>query len=136
LIQNQIEDAQESYPNREIIFESEDIVKEVDETLFGIAIINLIENALKYSQDRVYVKLSHDKISVRDTGIGIAQQDIERITKKFYRVSTNGWNNSLGVGLSLVSNIVAQHNFRLNIQSIQNEGSTFEILFSSLVPTE
>lgn len=136
LIKIQIEDVKEAYPNREVLFDGEDIVKEVDETLFGVAVINLIENALKYSQDRVYVTLSSEKISVKDNGIGIAQKEIENITKKFYRVSTNGWNNSLGVGLSLVSNIVTQHNFRLNIQSVQNEGSTFEILFSSLAPIE
>ncbi|MCI0501526.1 MAG: HAMP domain-containing histidine kinase [Epsilonproteobacteria bacterium] len=129
LIKMQIEDIKEAYPNREILFEGEDIVKEVDETLFGVAVINLIENALKYSQDRVYIKLSDEKISVQDNGIGIAQKEIENITKKFYRVSTNGWNNSLGVGLSLVSNILNLHNFKLNITSVENEGSTFEIVF-------
>jgi signal transduction histidine kinase len=131
LIKNQIEDLKEAYPNREVIFEGDDIVKDVDETLFGVAIINVIENALKYSQDRVYVKLTNEKISVKDNGIGIAPKEIENITKKFYRVSTNGWNNSLGVGLSLVSNIVTLHNFRLNIISTPNEGSTFEILLST-----
>lgn len=129
LVQNQIDDVKEAYPNREILFEGEDILLDVDETLFGVAVINLIENALKYSQDRVYVKLTKEKISVRDNGIGINTKDIENITKKFYRVSTNGWNNSLGVGLSLVSNILNLHNFRLNITSVENEGSTFEILF-------
>lgn len=131
LIKNQIEDLKEAYPNREVLFEGDDIVKNVDETLFGVAIINLIDNALKYSQDRVYITLNNEKISVKDNGIGIPQKEIENITKKFYRVSTNGWNNSLGVGLSLVSNIVAQHNFKLNIESIENEGATFEIIFSS-----
>ncbi len=131
LIKNQIEDLKEAYPNREVLFEGDDIVKDVDETLFGVAIINLIDNALKYSQDRVYITLNNEKISVKDNGIGIPQKEIENITKKFYRVSTNGWNNSLGVGLSLVSNIVAQHNFKLNIESVENEGATFEIIFSS-----
>ncbi len=131
LIKNQIEDLKEAYPNREVLFEGDDIVKDVDETLFGVAIINLIDNALKYSQDRVYITLNNEKISVKDNGIGIPQKEIENITKKFYRVSTNGWNNSLGVGLSFVSNIVAQHNFKLNIESVENEGATFEIIFSS-----
>jgi signal transduction histidine kinase len=129
LIKNQIEDLKSAYHNREILFEGEDVVLDVDETLFGVAVINLIENALKYSQDRVYVQLTNEKISVRDNGIGINKKDIENITKKFYRVSTNGWNNSLGVGLSLVSNILNLHNFKLNITSVENEGSTFEIVF-------
>jgi len=135
LIKNQIEDVKEAYPNREVFFDGGEIVKDVDETLFGVAIINLIENALKYSQDRVYVKLTDDKVSITDNGIGINKRDIENITKKFYRVSTNGWNNSLGVGLSLVSNIVSQHNFRLNITSVENDGSTFEIVFSPEIQT-
>ncbi len=134
LIQTQIDDLMESYPNREVFFEGRDNIKNVDETLLGVAIINLIENALKYSQDRVYVKLTHEKISVKDNGIGISNKEIDKITKKFYRVSTNGWNNSLGVGLSLVSNIVSLHNFTLHIESIENEGSTFEILFAA--PTQ
>ncbi len=129
LIKNQIDDVKEAYPNREILFEGEDVILDVDETLFGVAIINLIENALKYSQDRVYVTLTNEKISVRDNGIGINKKELENITKKFYRVSTNGWNNSLGVGLSLVSNILNLHNFKLNIISVENEGSTFEIVF-------
>jgi len=129
LIKNQIEDVKEAYPKREVLFEGGDVIKNVDETLFGVAVINLIENALKYSQDRVFVKLTNEHITIKDNGIGIPQKEIENITKKFYRVSTNGWNNSLGVGLSLVQNILNQHNFKLQIESIENEGSTFTIIF-------
>ncbi|MBI3874209.1 MAG: HAMP domain-containing histidine kinase [Arcobacter sp.] len=129
LILHQIDDLKSTYPARDISFEGDDIEKEVDETLVGVAIINIIENALKYSQDRIFVKLDNEKISVVDNGIGINQNEIENITKKFYRVSTNGWNNSLGVGLSLVQNILNGHNFKLHIESIENEGSTFEIVF-------
>ncbi len=131
IVQMQVEDIMASYPNRDIVFEGKDVIKKVDETLLGVAVINLIENALKYSQDKVTIKLYENKISIQDHGIGINEKEIDKITKKFYRVSTNGWNNSLGVGLSLVSNIVALHNFTLHIESIENEGSTFEILFSA-----
>ena len=129
LIKNQIDDLKSAYPKREILFDGEDLIVEVDETLFGIAIINIIENGLKYSQDRVYVTLTKESIMVRDNGIGIPQKEIENITKKFYRVTTNGWNNSLGVGLSLVQNILIHHNFKLQIESKENEGSTFTIVF-------
>jgi signal transduction histidine kinase len=129
LIQNQIDDVQSAYPKREIIFEGESISKEIDETLLGVAIINLIENALKYSQDKVEITLSEKKISIKDYGIGINEKDIDNITKKFYRVSSNGWNNSLGVGLSLVANIVKLHKFNLDIESVEHEGSVFSIEF-------
>jgi len=129
LITNIIEDLKISYPQREILLEAINVTIRADETMLRIAIENLIENALKYSQDDVYVVVTNKQISVSDNGIGIKEKDISRITNRFYRVSNNGWNNSLGVGLSLVSNIVKFHKFKLEIQSVENEGSTFSIRF-------
>jgi len=100
-----------------------------DPTLFSIVIVNLIENAIKYSSNEVKVELYKNKIKVIDSGIGINKYDLENITKKFYRVSNNTWNNSLGLGLSIVSNILNQHKFKLDIKSVEHEGSTFIILF-------
>lgn len=122
-----IDDLKISYPHREIYLEADDIKIEADETMLRIAIENLVENGLKYSQDDVYINITNKEISVRDNGIGIKEKDLERITNKFYRVSNNTWNNSLGVGLSLVSNIIKFHKFKLEIKSIENEGSTFTI---------
>ncbi len=122
-----IDDLKISYPSREIYLEADDIKIDADETMIRIAIENLIENGLKYSQDDVFVVITEKEISVKDNGIGIKQKDIQKITNKFYRVSNNTWNNSLGVGLSLVSNIVKFHKFKLDIQSVENEGSTFTI---------
>ena len=127
LAKTTIDDLKIAYPQREIFLEADDIVIEADETMLRIAIENLIENALKYSQDDVYVTITKNLISVKDNGIGIKEKDIPKITNKFYRVSNNSWNNSLGVGLSLVSNIVKFHNFKLEIESQENEGSTFSI---------
>ncbi len=124
-----IDDLKVTYPSRDINIEANDIVMEVDETMIGIAITNLIENALKYSQDTVNITITKKKISVSDIGIGVNSKDISKLTEKFYRVSNNGWNNSMGVGLSLVSNILNMHKFSLDIQSVENEGSTFSIVF-------
>jgi len=57
------------------------------------------------------------------------QNDISKITDKFYRVSSNSWNNSLGIGLNIVKNILSLHKFKLEIKSIENEGSNFSIIF-------
>ncbi len=124
-----IEDLKLSYPSREILLEAKDIVIKADETMISIAITNLIENALKYSQDLVTVNISNKYLSIVDTGVGLKAKDIPKITDKFYRVSSNGWNNSLGVGLSLVANILKVHNFKLDIKSAENKGSTFNIFF-------
>jgi len=130
-INDNIENLKSNYKNREIILEvKDDITLQADETLFSIAVSNLIENALKYSEDTITVVLDENSISVIDKGIGISKDDIEKITNKFYRVSNNGWNNSLGLGLSIVLNIVKIHNFILDIKSVQNEGSTFSIYYN------
>ncbi len=121
---------QSNYKNRQIeIIGDADTVVRGDETLLSVAIVNLIENALKYSEDTVTVNLNKDMISITDTGIGIKEKYLQSITNKFYRVSTNGWNNSLGLGLSIVSNIVKMHNFKLEIKTEENKGSTFTIRF-------
>jgi len=118
-----------NYKNREILLEvKENYQLNIDKTLFSIAVVNIIENGLKYSDDVVTVILNKNKISVIDTGIGINEEDKVLITQKFYRISSNGWNNSLGLGLSIVSNILNQHNFKLSIQSKKNEGSNFTII--------
>jgi len=129
IISSCVEDLNYTYPNRQIIINADDISKNVDETMISIAIKNLIENALKYSEDSIIVNLDKNHLSVIDKGIGIKSEDIPKITDKFYRVSSNGWNNSLGVGLSLVKNILDIHQYKLDITSIENEGSTFKIIF-------
>lgn len=129
IVNSSVEDLKCSYPNRNIIIDAIDVKKDVDETMIGIAITNIIENGLKYSQDDIHIILNKKFISVTDTGIGIKNSDLSKILDKFYRVSSNGWNNSLGVGLSLVKNIVDLHKFKLEIKSIEDKGSTFKILF-------
>lgn len=129
LTTNIVDELKETYPSRDISIESTDLVMEVDETMMGIAITNLVENALKYSQDAVDIKITQKSLCVSDAGIGINSKDISKLTDKFYRVSNNGWNNSMGVGLSLVSNILNIHKFTLDVKSVENEGSTFSIIF-------
>jgi signal transduction histidine kinase len=124
-----IEDLKVTYANRDIVLKASDTIINVDETMITIAITNLIENALKYSQDTININLDKKSLSVIDNGIGIKENDISKITNKFYRVSSNSWNNSLGLGLSLVKNILQLHNFTLEIHSVENEGSTFKIIF-------
>lgn len=94
IIEEIISDLKDKYKTREILIEGDDITLNVDETLISMAISNLIENALKYSEDEVIVKIEGDKISVIDKGIGIEKSELEKINQKFYRVSNNGWNNS------------------------------------------
>jgi len=123
-----IDDLKITYPSREIIINQNEVLNfQADETLITIALTNIIENSLKYSYDDIIINIQNSSIEVIDKGIGIKEEDISKITDKFYRVSSNSWNNSLGIGLSLVKNIIQLHNFTLDIQSQENIGSRFKI---------
>ena len=96
---------------------------------FTVVISNLVENAFKYSEDEVVISFDRESLKVIDMGIGISAKNLENITNKFYRVHENSWNNSLGLGLFIVNNIINLHNFKLEVQSVEHEGSTFSIKF-------
>ena len=126
---NIISDLSSKYHDREIKLEGIDKTLMLDVTLFTMALGNLIENALKYSQDKISVIITDNSIEVSDKGIGITQEDIEKITGKFFRVSKNNWNNSLGLGLFIVKNILYLHKFKLEIHSQIEKGSKFIVKF-------
>ena len=130
LVKDTVDNTKLHYPKREVIIQGEkDITLRGDASLFGVVLTNLIENAFKYSEDEVIVSFTEKYIEIVDSGIGISQKNLENITNKFYRVNENTWNNSLGLGLFIVSNILTLHKFKLKITSKENEGSTFKIMF-------
>ncbi len=129
LVENCISDLNDKYKNREIKISGDDITLKVDETLISMAISNLIENALKYSEDDVTGEISQNSICIIDKGIGIEELELENINHKFYRVSNNGWNNSLGLGLFIVQAVLSLHNFSLEISSEFGKGSKFCIKY-------
>lgn len=131
LLEECVENIQINYTGRKIIIEgSKEVEIRADRTMLSIVFSNLIENAIKYSEDEVYINFDQSHIEFIDTGIGISKRDLENITSKFYRVHKNSWNNSLGLGLFLVDNIIKLHSFKLDIKSVENEGSTFTIYLS------
>ena len=115
----------EKYPQRDIIIEGVSHVIEADRTLLEIVLKNLMENALKYSKEEIIVHLKEGQVSVSDKGLGISSSDISKVTKKFYRSGTHTWDNSMGLGLSIVKSILALHGSELEIESQEDEGSTF-----------
>jgi len=120
----------EKYPTREVKVLGEKMLIEADRTLLDIVLKNLIENALKYSKEEVTVLLQDGKVSVSDKGAGISSDDIGKVTKKFYRSGTHTWDNSMGLGLSIVKSILALHQTSLEIQSEEEVGSTFSFTIS------
>jgi signal transduction histidine kinase len=107
----------------------------VDREAIARSLLNLVNNAVKYSQDRKYlgVKLYRDngsvKLQVVDHGIGIPQSEQHRIFEKFYRVGDPLVHNTKGsgLGLSLVRHIVTAHGGQVAVDSAPGRGSTFTI---------
>ncbi len=120
------------YPSRKIILEIEPIMISADRVMFDNLLTNLIENALKYSEDEVLIKTEDGKLVVSDKGIGIAPEDLAKITKRFFRVDSLSWDNSIGVGLYIVKYILKLHGSVLEIESTPNKGSKFSFDLSSL----
>lgn len=116
---------EESYKDRVIHLSGLPYRVEADRTLMEVVLKNLIENALKYSKETVFVQINENHISVMDKGVGISHKEIDKVTKKFYRSGTHSWDNSMGLGLSIVKTILALHQTKLNIESVEGEGSTF-----------
>jgi signal transduction histidine kinase len=99
-------------------------------------LLNLLDNAVKYSRDRREVRVSVGSrdgmvtLSVADRGIGIPLEDQERVFEKFARAETGLVHDvkGAGLGLSLVQMLVRAHHGRVELVSTPGEGSTFTIL--------
>jgi len=115
----------ESYKDRKIKIIGEERMVEADRTLIELVLKNLMENALKYSKETVVVEIGPECISVIDKGSGISEKDLGKVTRKFYRSGTHSWDNSMGLGLSIVKNILSLHGSELEIESELDKGSTF-----------
>ncbi len=120
------------YKDRQINFSGESYPVNADRTMMETVIINLIDNAMKYSQEDVTVSIIDNKFMVLDKGMGIAKKEIDKITSKFYRVQKNTWDNSMGLGLAIVSYVLKLHNLELIIESKENEGSIFGFNLKSI----
>jgi len=106
-----------------------------DRSQLGMAISNLIENAINYSPDstQVAITLTCEKgiveISVKDQGIGIPERDIERIFERFYRVdpARSRATGGTGLGLSIVKHVATNHGGDISVWSVESAGSTFTL---------
>lgn len=121
------------YKDREIILSLTDQRVSADKTMIELVLINLLDNALKYSQNDVYLTLTEDKLSVKDSGIGIKEEHLDKVTSKFYRVEKNSWDNSMGIGLAMVSYILKAHKSFLEIQSTFAKGSVFSFSIKEMI---
>lgn len=108
------------------------------ETELASAVGNLLTNAIRYTPKGGTITTSwfmnddgSATFSVQDTGIGIAPQDIPRITERFYRADKgrSKATGGTGLGLAITRHVIARHQAELTIQSRYGSGSTFSIHF-------
>ena len=121
------------YKDREIIVEVDEAVVVSDKTMLELVLINLVDNALKYSSGDVKIILRDNKLMVKDSGIGIKEEHLDKVTAKFYRVDKNSWDNSMGIGLAMVSYILKALHSALEIESKFSEGSTFSFSIEKMI---
>jgi signal transduction histidine kinase len=116
----------------------------VDREAIARSLLNLVNNALKYSRDQKYISVSLYRengsvnLEVRDSGIGIAPNEHEKIFEKFYRCGDPLVHNvkGSGLGLSLVRHIARAHGGDVLVESVPDRGSKFTIALPLLPPSQ
>jgi two-component system sensor histidine kinase SenX3 len=110
-----------------------DILVSCDRRQVTSALFNLLDNAVKYSEEGGKVEFAaetegfHVVISVRDYGIGIPGRDLERIFERFYRVdrTRSRATGGTGLGLAIVRHVAQAHGGEVSVESEEGQGSTF-----------
>ena len=110
---------------------------DADEVHFTSIIINLLDNAVKYSKENPVVQVSTRNtknkllIEIKDNGIGMDAETQKHIYEKFYRAHTGNLHNvkGFGLGLTYVKNIVDAHRGNIDVQSELGKGTTFTLSF-------
>ena len=117
------------------LFCSEEIVANVNSALLEQAVINLVDNAIKYSESRNFVTVESWQegeqvmIKVQDRGQGISKEHLPRLFERFYRVDAARSRalGGTGLGLAIVKHIVQAHDGEVTVHSTPGEGSVFTI---------
>ena len=113
---------------------ADNIVVEADTTHLANVLNNLIDNAIKYSDESVEISISGDnnELSVRDNGIGIPSKSIPYLFNKFYRVPHGNRQDvrGYGIGLYYVKCILDKMGWDIKVNSVEGKGSIFTIKFS------
>ncbi|MDR1770220.1 MAG: HAMP domain-containing histidine kinase [Hungatella sp.] len=124
-----------SKKNLSLSIEGSPVFAEADKNRFSQVIANLLSNAIKYTQEGgaigilVYETKGWGIIRVKDTGIGIPENELPLIFERFYRTdkSRNRKSGGAGIGLAIVRSIVAAHNGTVTAESIKEQGSCFTV---------
>jgi two-component system phosphate regulon sensor histidine kinase PhoR len=118
----------------DVKLEDKPTVVHADKAHLELAVVNLLENALKYSNEpHIVVETGNAEddffISVKDNGVGIEKKYLKNIFKKFYRVPTGDIHDvkGFGLGLNFVKRIIDAHNGKIKVNSLPGIGTEFRL---------
>ena len=125
----------ESFHNEEYILVSG------DPDLLELAIMNLLENGVKYSESPAFLSITiadfgdSIELSIADKGVGIPSEDLDKIFERFYTVdkARSRRMGGAGLGLSIVNAIATKHDAEISVTSVVDEGTTFKLAFQPVM---
>ncbi len=139
MLQQVVENYQLQLENKngevQTLFNAKNDLVSVDEVHFANLLSNLIDNAIKYSNDSIFIKVSTHSTSkqliirIEDNGIGMSKETVKRIFEKFYRAHTGNLHNvkGFGLGMSYVKTVIDAHKGKMRVESTLGKGSIFTI---------
>lgn len=136
LVSDSANSLKSTYPGRHIHISgvNDEMYVTGNKQLLQVALTNLLDNALKYSQNAVTVLISlvETKLSIQieDNGIGIPSEDLSKVKSALFRASNTANIPGAGLGLSLVQRILDIHGATFELQSQHGEGTTCTLTFS------
>ncbi len=127
----------------DVVVEAEDATVHADRRQLVSAIANLVDNAIKYSDEGTTVEVIAQHVDgwtsfeITDHGIGIPEGDLERVFERFYRVDPSRRRDTggTGLGLSIVRNVAVAHGGDVGLRSTEGVGSTFTLRLPEARPT-
>lgn len=111
----------------------EEIIVPLNPQLINRSFENLFSNSMRYTNDgdtielKAYIESDTIYFSIKDTGIGIAEQDLNNIFDMFYRGTNSRREEGMGIGLSVVKNIIDIHGWDISVESKKDQGTCFTI---------
>lgn len=113
----------------ELILDIEETTFKIDKDDFIRLFNNLFSNAIKYNKvdGKIEIILRNNELIIKDSGIGIDEDKLNNIYKRYYRATT--LNGGFGLGLNIVHMICKTYNIKIEVESIKNIGTTFTLKF-------